>query len=147
VKEPKEACSPDTHARARSVSSAGSASPEGPKFNERSQQEASVARLAFAASDPSQGRARDIEKLSQRVGMDAHTAGTRQSRRAAVERGFSSRWIRRLAFNNADSAAERDLSTHRRQPDWWRSERRASDAQPADSDDRTCAESSPLDFA
>lgn len=79
--------------------------------------------------------------------MDAHTAGTRQSRRAAVERGFSSRWIRRLAFNNADSAAERNLSAHRRQPDWWYGEWRAGDAQSADSDDRTCAESGPLDFA
>lgn len=76
--------------------------------------------------------------------MDAHTAGTRQSRRAAVERGFSAKWVRRLALD-ADSAAEHDLSTHRRQPDRWRGECRASDSQSADSDDRTCAESSPVD--
>ncbi|KWU42561.1 hypothetical protein RHOSPDRAFT_35915 [Rhodotorula sp. JG-1b] len=36
--------------------------------------EASVARLAFTAPDPSQGRLGDIEKLSERVVMDAHTA-------------------------------------------------------------------------
>lgn len=144
----RTACTPVTHARACSVSSAGSAAPESPKFNERSQQEASVARLAFAAPDPSQGRARDIEKLSQRVVVDAHTAGTRPSRRAAVERGgFSSRWIRRLALDNADSGAERDLPTHRRQPGRWRGEWRASNSRSADSDDCTGAESSPLDFA